>query len=92
MPAAARVGDASTHGGTITGPGVGTVLVGGMPAAVVGDQHVCVIPANTGHLVTSSFPSGSGTVLIGGKASVRVSDACLCGAKAVLGEPSVVIN
>ena len=65
MPAAARVGDLSNHGGTITGPGVPTVLIGGMPAAVVGDMHVCPIPP-PGHVPTvSPFPMGSTTVMIG---------------------------
>ena len=32
MPAAARVGDTTTHGGSIVGPGISTVLIGGMPA------------------------------------------------------------
>ena len=27
MPSAARVGDTTTHGGTIVGPGVATVLI-----------------------------------------------------------------
>ena len=35
MPAAARVGDQSIHGGTVVGPGVPTVVIGGMPAAVL---------------------------------------------------------
>jgi len=35
MPAAARLGDTSNHGGTLTGPGVSTVLIGGTPASVV---------------------------------------------------------
>jgi uncharacterized Zn-binding protein involved in type VI secretion len=92
MPAAARVGDTSTHGGTITGPGVATVLIGGMPAAVAGDLHVCALPA-VGHQPTvSPFPSGSGTVLIGGRPAVRTTDACICGAMAVVGAPTVIIG
>ena len=35
MPPAARVGDTTVHGGTITGPGVATVLIGGAMAAFV---------------------------------------------------------
>ena len=37
MPPAARVTDISNHGGTLVGPGAPTVLIGGMPAAVMGD-------------------------------------------------------
>ncbi|MDO6423991.1 PAAR domain-containing protein [Saccharophagus degradans] len=92
MPAAARVGDTTTHGGTIVGPGNVTVLIGGMPAAVVGDTHVCSLPPN-GHQPTASpFPAGSGTVLIGGVPAVRVGDTCICGAGAAVGDPTVIIG
>jgi uncharacterized Zn-binding protein involved in type VI secretion len=92
MPAAARATDVTNHGGTITGPGVATVLIGGMPAAVAGDMHVCVLPP-TGHQPTSSpFTVGSTTVLIGGKPAIRVGDVCICGASAAVGCPTVIIN
>jgi uncharacterized Zn-binding protein involved in type VI secretion len=92
MPAAARVGDLSDHGGTITGPGVSNVLIGGKPAAVIGDSHVCVLPP-LGHQPTASiFPAGSTTVLIGGRPALRTADVCLCGAKAAIGEPTVSIG
>jgi uncharacterized Zn-binding protein involved in type VI secretion len=92
MPAAARVGDVTNHGGTIVGPGMATVKIGGMPAAVMGDNHVCVIPPNTGHLTSSIFPKGSATVKIGGKMAVRTTDTCLCGAMAAVGCPTVNIG
>jgi uncharacterized Zn-binding protein involved in type VI secretion len=92
MPAAARVTDTTNHGGTIVGPGITTVTIGGMPAAVAGDMHVCSLPP-TGHQPTSSpFPMGSTTVLIGGKPALRVGDVCGCGASAVVGCPTVIIN
>ena len=92
MPPAARVTDVSTHGGIIIGPGVATVLIGGMPAAIATDQHVCVIPPPA-HLPTvSPFPAGSGTVLIGGMPALRSTDTCLCGAMAAVGEPTVLIG
>ena len=63
MPPAVRVGDVSTHGGIIVGPGVATVLIAGQPAAVAGDLHVCPLPP-VGHQPTvSPFPAGSPTVL-----------------------------
>ena len=37
---AARMGDMTAHGGSIV-LGLPTVLIGGMPAARVGDMHVC---------------------------------------------------
>ena len=92
MPPAARVTDLTNHGGTIMGPGEPTVLIGGMPAAVVGDMHVCPIPP-PGHVPTSSpFPLGSVTVLVGGKPALRVGDICICGASAAIGEPTVIIG
>jgi uncharacterized Zn-binding protein involved in type VI secretion len=92
MPAAARVADTTTHGGTIVGPGVATVLIGGMPAAVATDQHVCSLPPNAHQPTASPFPSGSGTVMIGGMPALRTSDTCLCGAGAAVGEPTVLIG
>lgn len=93
MPAAARVTDLSTHGGTVIGPGAATVLIGGLPAAVATDQHACAIPPLTPHAPTvSPFPAGSATVLIAGKPALRVGDVCLCGAAAAVGEPTVMIG
>lgn len=92
MPAAACVGDLSTHGGTITGPGSPTVLIGGKPAAVVGDLHACALPPNSHQPTVSPFPMGSATVLFGGVPALRVGDACLCGASAAVGCPTVVIG
>ncbi len=92
MPFAARVGDVSTHGGTIVGPGVATVLIAGMPAAVVGDMHVCSLPP-TGHQPTASpFPSGSATVLVSGRPALRTTDTCVCGAMAAVGAPTVSVG
>ncbi len=92
--AAARTGDATTHGGVITGPGAATVLIGGMPATVMGDMHACPIvptPASP-HLPSSPFLLGSTTVLICGKPAIRITDMCLCGANAVVGCPTVIIG
>jgi len=93
MPPAAKVGDTTNHGGTIAGPGAPTVLIGGMPAAVAGDTHVCVIPPPPAVLhPPTPFAVGSATVLIGGKPAIRVGDVCGCGAASVLGEPTVLIG
>ena len=92
MPAAARVGDITNHGGTIVGPGAATVLIGGKPAAVAGDMHVCSLPPNTHQPTASAFPMGSTGVLIAGKPALRTTDVCLCGAMAAVGEPTVMIN
>lgn len=92
MPPAARVGDITTHGGTITGPGVATVLVGGQPAAVAGDLHACSLPPNAHPLTVSPFPMGSATVLVGGRPAIRTTDTCICGAMAAVGAPTVMIG
>jgi uncharacterized Zn-binding protein involved in type VI secretion len=90
MAPSVRVGDPSVHGGVVTGPGVPTVLVAGMPAAVVGDLHTC--PIQPGHPPVSPFPAGSPTVHVGGRPAVRVGDVCGCGATVAVGAPTVVIG
>ena len=88
MPAAARVTDVSTHGGTVVGPGNPTVLVGGLFAAVLGDMHACPIP---GHPPTP-IVMGSTSVLIGGIPAARAGDSAGCGAAVGVGLPTVVIG
>jgi uncharacterized Zn-binding protein involved in type VI secretion len=79
VPPAARVGDLTPHPGVVTGPGVPTVLLCGMPAAVVGDLHTCSFPPPAVHPPTP-FPMGFPTVLIGGRPALRVGDVSGCGA------------
>jgi uncharacterized Zn-binding protein involved in type VI secretion len=67
------------------------VLIGGQPAAVLGDMHACVIPPPP-HLPATPFTAGSGTVLISGRPALRVGDSCGCGASAVVGAPTVMIG
>lgn len=68
------------------------MLIGGLPAAVVGDNHVCVIPPPGHGPTVSPFVIGSSTVLIGGVPAVRVGDTCVCGASAAIGDPTVIIG
>jgi uncharacterized Zn-binding protein involved in type VI secretion len=78
MPPAARISDMHTcpmvtgvvpHvGGPILPPGCPTVLIGGMPAARVGDMCTCTGPPDT------IIPPGCPTVLIGGQPAARVGD------------------
>ena len=87
MPFAARVGDQTAHGGVITGPGVPTVLIGGMPAAVVGDLHTC--PMVTGvvpHVGGPILPPGVPTVLIMGRPAAIVGGMATC-----VGPPSSIL-
>lgn len=92
MPPAARVGDFTAHPGSVVGPGVPTVLVGGMPAAVAGDMHACSMPTPAGPHPPSPFPMGSATVLIGGRPALRLGDMSACGAPIVSGAPTVLIG
>ncbi|HEY4215359.1 MAG TPA: PAAR domain-containing protein [Steroidobacteraceae bacterium] len=72
-------------GGPITGPGAPTVLIGGMPAAKVGDMCVCVGPPD-------SIVKGSATVLIGGAPAARMGDTTAHGGTIALGCPLVLIG
>jgi uncharacterized Zn-binding protein involved in type VI secretion len=92
MPFAARVGDPTGHPGAIVGPGVATVLIGGMPAAVQGDNHACSMPTPAGPHPPSPIPKGSMTVLIGNRPAVRMGDLAGCGAPIVMGCPVVEIG
>ncbi len=95
MPAAARITDfhlcpmasgAVPHvGGPIIGPGEASVLIGGLPAAVVGDSASCSGPPD-------SIVAGSATVLIGGKPAARMGDPSAHGGSIASGEPSVLIG
>lgn len=90
MPGAARVTDPTTHGGTVVGPGVATVMIGGMPAGVLGDMHAC--PIQPGHPPSTPFVAGSATVLISGRPALRAGDSTGCGASVPVGLPTVVIG
>ena len=71
-------------GGPITGPGAPTVLIGGLPAAVLGDMAVCVGPPD-------SILLGSPTVLITNKPAARMGDTTAHGGSITLGCPTVLI-
>ena len=73
-------------GGPILPPGCPTVLIGGMPAARVGDMATCVGPPD------SIIPPGSPTVLIGGMPAARMGDMTAHGGSIVLGCPTVLIG
>jgi uncharacterized Zn-binding protein involved in type VI secretion len=96
MPSAARITDMHTcpmvnpggvpHvGGPIVGPGVATVIIGGMPASVIGDMLVCVGPPD-------SIVKGSATVFIGGMPAARQGDLTAHGGVIVAGHPTVQIG
>jgi uncharacterized Zn-binding protein involved in type VI secretion len=93
---AARVGDLTDHGGVITAPGAPTVLIGGRPAARVGDLATDPLVIGLVPCVGGPILTGSTTVLIGGRPAARVGDQVSnsCGPLAViiLGSPTVLIG
>jgi uncharacterized Zn-binding protein involved in type VI secretion len=89
---AARITDITTHGGKILGPGNPTVIIESMPAATMGDTHLCGLPPNVHQPTSSPFIEGSMSVLIGGKPALRVGDQTGCGATVMIGASSVLIG
>ncbi|WUH92741.1 PAAR domain-containing protein [Streptomyces sp. NBC_00433] len=92
MPPAARVGDPTGHPGVLSAPGVPTVLIAGMPAAVVGTLHICSFPPPAVHPPTPVLPPGCPTVLIGGMPAARMGDLTGCGAPVIMGAMTVLIG
>ena len=99
MPPAARLTDMHTcpmqtpglppvpHvGGPIVGPGVPTVLIGKLPAAVMGDMCPSV------KISCGDGACGTCTVLIGGKPAARMGDSTAHGGTIVAGCPTVQIG
>ncbi len=72
-------------GGPILPPGAVTVLIGGLPAARVGDMAVCVGPPDV-------IAMGAFTVLIGGMPAARMGDMTAHGGTIILGCPTVLIG
>lgn len=72
-------------GGPILPPGCPTVLIGGLPAARVGDMVTCVGPPD-------SIVMGSSTVMIGGMPAARMGDMTVHGGSIVLGCMNVFIG
>jgi len=95
MPPAARLGDMHVcpmvtglvpHvGGPVLPPACPTVLLGGQPAARVGDMLTCVGPPDV-------IAMGSVTVMIGGQPAARMGDLTAHGGTIVLGLPTVMIG
>jgi uncharacterized Zn-binding protein involved in type VI secretion len=72
-------------GGPILPPGAVTVLIGGLPAARVGDMAVCVGPPDV-------IALGSFTVLTMGQPQARMGDMTAHGGAIVLGLPTVLVG
>ncbi len=95
MPPAARINDMHTcplsngsvpHvGGPVLPPGSTTVLIGGLPAARVGDMATCTGPPD-------SIIFGSTTVFIEGMPAARQGDMTAHGGTIIMGCPTVIIG
>lgn len=79
------VGPKPHVGGPILPPGCPTVLIGGLPAARVGDMATCVGPPD-------AIAMGSATVLIGGMPAARMGDQTAHGGVIAAGYPMVLIG
>ncbi|MDB5374010.1 MAG: hypothetical protein JWP04_2652 [Belnapia sp.] len=72
-------------GGPVLPPGAPTVLIGGLPAARVGDMCVCVGPPDV--IVTGAF-----TVLISGMPAAHLGSMTAHGGSIVMGNPTVLVG
>jgi uncharacterized Zn-binding protein involved in type VI secretion len=84
MPAVARLGDTSNHGGTIISSAT-KEFINGILVARVGDLHSCPIP---GHGITPII-NGSGNFKCEGNIVAVVGSYCGCGAVINSGSPNV---
>lgn len=98
MPPAARIADfhqcplfnptvpPTPHvGGPVLGPGAVNVLIGGLPAARLGDTAACAGPPDT-------IVQGSSSVKIGGAPAARMGDKTAHGGTILGGLPTVMIG
>lgn len=95
---AARMGDTTAHGGSIV-VGFPTVMIGGKPAARVGDMHTCPMQSPAvppiPHVGGPIMPPGGMTVLIGNMPAARMGDMATCVGppdSIILGEMTVLIG
>ncbi|RKT55325.1 PAAR domain-containing protein [Saccharothrix australiensis] len=103
MRPAARLGDKTSHGGVLVTPAspplaakAATVLIEGVPAAVVGSVHACPKlpdhPALGPSNVIVPRPAPPPTVFVGGAPLAVVGDRSVCQAGIVLGARSVFVG
>ena len=72
-------------GGPVLPPGAPTVLIGGLPAARVGDMCTCVGPPDV--IVTGAF-----TVLISGMPAAHIGSMTAHGGSVIMGNPTVMVG
>lgn len=61
------------------------ILIGGLPAACMGDEAICVGPPDT-------IAMGAPTVLFGGRPAARMGDVTAHGGSIVIGFPTVLLG
>ena len=83
MPAVARIGDPSDHGGSIVS-GSSTRLVDGKQCARVTDMHSCPRPGHG----TTPITTGSPSTNVDGHPIARVGSKVGCGASISAGSPT----
>ncbi len=95
---AARVGDLTSHGGTIIS-GSSNVFFNGVPAANASSSHICpmVTPGSppVPHVGMLAVPKNATTVLINGVPAIVMGDLFLCvgtPASVVVGSPNILIG
>lgn len=76
MPNVIRIGDSTSHGGSVLESGAPHFIVSGKPVALVGDKCICPIK---GHQ-NCSIATGNEKHLISGKAVAYDGDKTTCGA------------
>ena len=92
----ARITDSCAHGGKVV-TGEPTVIIGGMPASRIGDNHVCpaVCPGPAPHVGGPIIPPCAVNVIIGGRPAARIGDKAICACaidSIVTGEATVLIG
>jgi uncharacterized Zn-binding protein involved in type VI secretion len=90
MPPAARMFDQTSHPGFVA-QGSPDVFVHSMPAARMGDKHVCMFPPLAGPHPPSTIIKGSATVSINHLPAARQMDSAGCGALILPGPTLVTV-
>jgi len=73
-----RLGDKTTHGGTVVSAAPTTIIEGKAPARI-GDMTVCPIPGHGANPIVS----GDNSTIIDGSAVARQGDMTACGASLI---------
>jgi uncharacterized Zn-binding protein involved in type VI secretion len=81
----ARLGEQSSHGGTIISASASDIVANGIGVAIEGDLHSCPIEGHGITPITSTSPNHSG-----GKGLIKAGDVAECGAIITTGSMNVL--